>query len=483
MWGYPHERKHTGSKEKEQTTPHENLETTPIKVVKTTQTIQKKVGTQDNILNSKFAEELRHNWKSDASKWRSVKHIVTKVGWDQTHEQPKEAKATTAWWSAKNPRNWWNNKARLKQKKRAGKNDYMKWTWDHKPEANIGANGFKIASFNVQGTNMGGKRQEIETWMEHRHIDVLCLQESKNNCNATESRRGFTWYFSSSIKDADRDKIKKIRESGKKPPPQLVNKTTQKRGVAMVLSKRAEAALIRITAHGSNNMTGLFRGKTNILIHNTYQPHAGEKDKDLKDAEYHKMHAIRTHESRQNQAYFLAGDFNARILKACGLKTECFGKHFLKSHKSIEELGQEVWDNRERFVNYVQENNLVVHNTRFQKTKRKICTYHNKHGDHKGGGPWDAKNYGQLDFVITEQRWKNAVKDVWSDTHCWVSSDHFPIIAKIHIKFAKKDKTPSKQKVVKVDHWKTKCENPEKVKAFNESVSRCLDQEEFCRGR
>ena len=42
MWGYPHERQSKGCKEKEQETPHATMETPPIKVVKPTQTTQKK---------------------------------------------------------------------------------------------------------------------------------------------------------------------------------------------------------------------------------------------------------------------------------------------------------------------------------------------------------------------------------------------------------------------------------------------------------
>ena len=100
--------------------------------------LKKKVGIQDKILNSKFTEELRHDWKASGMKWRTVKHLASRAGWDETPEKPSDTSANLNWWSAKNPKNWWNNKAKLKQKKRPGKNDYMKWTWDHKPEAIMG---------------------------------------------------------------------------------------------------------------------------------------------------------------------------------------------------------------------------------------------------------------------------------------------------------------------------------------------------------
>ena len=82
----------------------------------------------------------------------------------------------------------------------------------------------KFATLNIQGPNMIGKRQEIEKWMEEKRIDILCIQETKINCNATEKRNGYTWYFSSDVKDADRDKANKMRSCNKKVPITLQEK-------------------------------------------------------------------------------------------------------------------------------------------------------------------------------------------------------------------------------------------------------------------
>ena len=68
----------------------------------------------------------------------------------------------------------------------------------------------------MQGINTLGKRQEIEKWMEIKRVDLLCIQETKVNCNAMECRNGFTWYFSSGVKDTDRDKATKLKSNNKK---------------------------------------------------------------------------------------------------------------------------------------------------------------------------------------------------------------------------------------------------------------------------
>eukprot|EP00973_Karenia_brevis_P020885 2870184-Karenia_brevis.AAC.1 len=64
------------------------------------------------------------------------------------------------------------------------------------------------------------------------------------------------------------------------------------------------------------------------------------------------------------------GDFNARILRLDGTIKENIGEHFLKTEKPIEEINKDVWDNRERFVNFIQDNELVVMSTMFKKNKK-----------------------------------------------------------------------------------------------------------------
>eukprot|EP00973_Karenia_brevis_P001414 191496-Karenia_brevis.AAC.1 len=81
-----------------------------------------------------------------------------------------------------------------------------------------------------------------------------------------------------------------------------------------------------------------------------------------------------------------------------------------QTDKPIEEINKDVWENIERLINFVQENDLVVRNTMFKKNKNNLCTYKNKNHQqgegHEGGPPWNTTKYGQIDFVIMEKRWK-----------------------------------------------------------------------------
>ena len=44
----------------------------------------------------------------------------------------------------------------------------------------------KIASLNMRGSKIRGKREEVEQWMQKQNIDVLAIQETHANMNARE---------------------------------------------------------------------------------------------------------------------------------------------------------------------------------------------------------------------------------------------------------------------------------------------------------
>ena len=165
-----------------------------------------------------------------------------------------------------------------KKVKDGAKNEYENTIWnrDRKGIRKM-KNKLKFATMNIQGINTLGKRQEIEKWMKKKKIDLLCIQETKINCNAMECRSGYTWYFSSGVKDAGRDKATKLKNSNKKIPPSLQEKIREHRGVGFVCSNELHEHVKTITAHDSNNITLNIKGTVDIIFHNTYQPRAGEK--------------------------------------------------------------------------------------------------------------------------------------------------------------------------------------------------------------
>ena len=70
-------------------------------------------------------------------------------------------------------------------------------------------NGLRMATINCKGLNILGKREHIINWMRKNNIDVACLQETQISSNSKETINGYTFYFSSSVKDKDRDIVNK----------------------------------------------------------------------------------------------------------------------------------------------------------------------------------------------------------------------------------------------------------------------------------
>eukprot|EP00973_Karenia_brevis_P093702 12418649-Karenia_brevis.AAC.1 len=68
----------------------------------------------------------------------------------------------------------------------------------------------------------------------------------------------------------------------KKIPAALNEKAREHRGVGIVFNKGVEKFVKQVTAHDGNNMTAHIEGPTTLIIHNTYQPHAGEQNIDQK---------------------------------------------------------------------------------------------------------------------------------------------------------------------------------------------------------
>jgi hypothetical protein len=71
-------------------------------------------------------------------------------------------------------------------------------------------------------------------------------------------------------------------------------------------------------------------------------------------------------------------------------------------------------------------------NTFFYKQEEKLITYKEDKA-HLGGPPYNRSKYETLDYVLVPNRWKNAIKDVESDVHAEINSDHYPMKIRVQI--------------------------------------------------
>ena len=52
----------------------------------------------------------------------------------------------------------------------------------------------KFATLNIRGVKKPGLREEIDMWMAKNEIDILCLQETRNNQNSRETMKNYTCF-------------------------------------------------------------------------------------------------------------------------------------------------------------------------------------------------------------------------------------------------------------------------------------------------
>ena len=125
----------------------------------------------------------------------------------------------------------------------------------------------------------------------------------------------------------------------------------------------------------------------------------------------------------------LCGDFNVR-LRSDDDDGVHIGRHIFEKHArdGLDELPG-IIENRELFTKELMEHDLIATNTFFHTIPSKLITY-KENKQHEGGPPFDRKNYDTLDYILIQQRWRNAVTNVESYMDSGINSDHYPLLSK-----------------------------------------------------
>jgi hypothetical protein len=90
-------------------------------------------------------------------------------------------------------------------------------------------------------------------------------------------------------------------------------------------------------------------------------------------------------------------------------------------------------------------------NTYFQKQDNQLATYREIGVTREA--PIQRGTHEQIDYVITHNRWKNSVRDIFSDAAANIDSDHYPICAKIKVKLkAIRKKEQARAKYIKCSY-------------------------------
>ena len=304
-----------------------------------------------------------------------------------------------------------------------------------------------LGTLNIRSTIRAGIREETEKWMTDNHIDILFIQETKQAHTTKEARGQFTWYFSGKNKNE--------------------NDNSRPIGVGMVIKNSLNELIEQLEAVTDKLMTCTFNFQPKLTCINVYMLHAQHTEED-KEAQYEELQKI-IERTNNNHPIIILGDFNARIQcrnNQNANETQVIGPHtFDKDNVDIDNRSEQVKWNRQILIDFCLEKHYIVANTWFQKQNHKLATFmeigtRREHNIKRG-------NWEQIDFILIQHRWRNAIRDCESDTMANIDSDHCPIKVKICAKY----KAPKKNMIKNQKYEKCSQEQNEKVnKAYKEEI-------------
>ena len=140
-------------------------------------------------------------------------------------------------------------------------------------------------------------------------------------------------------------------------------------------------------------------------IINTYNPQSG-CEKTEKERHYSDLQKA-YQENKRDHLCLILGDMNTRLQARKEQEEDVMGKFvFGKGEAVLETQAKDTSENRELFIEFCVENELVVTNTRFKKPNKEYCTY--KEINTNGFcAPWTPERFSTIDMCLVRHRWRN----------------------------------------------------------------------------
>lgn len=251
-----------------------------------------------------------------------------------------------------------------------------------------------IGTWNVRTMFETGKTAQVAAEMRRYNLDLLGISESRwTGAGQKKLATGELLLFSG-------------HEEANAPHSQ---------GVALMLTKMAQRALIGWEAHGPRILTACFRTtnrRINMDIIQCYAP-TNDSEEDVKEDFYNRLLTIIQACPRRNIIVTM-GDFNAKIGSNNQGYEEIMGKQGLG----------EMNENGERFANLCATTNLVIGGSFFQHKRIHKATWVSP----------DLMTENQIDHVCIGKKFRRSLEDVRVRRGADVASDHHLLGARMKLK-------------------------------------------------
>ena len=309
----------------------------------------------------------------------------------------------------------------------------------------------RIATLNIRGMNYITARQQIVYVMKKHHIDVLALLETHVNYTGKEIHDNYIFYFSSVVDDDQRkradkelemynDKCKKEKipqDEAKRERMRIRQRAAEKLGCAFVYKAKLNLE-INVQAIDNKNISMTIDTKPiPINIAATHAPHANHTIR-IKSSHYAGLEQ-QMDKWKPYEVNFLLGDFNARLLEQLPQECTIIGKHIYRTPTStIQDLSEQQRQNRHLFTEFCLSRKMIPMNTWFDKPSPLLATYRNVNTTQFNRTEVDMSTHAQMDFILINDRWKNAFSNITTIQETILDADHALLIADVHLKLAQK---------------------------------------------
>ena len=287
-----------------------------------------------------------------------------------------------------------------------------------------------IGTINIRGFKDVDKQEHVMKWMIEKKLDILAMQETYCNTNSKMKRQNFTYFFSTNITDLNRTEAEKQRKEQKgkgKGLNKIGNQIDQERhGVAFIVRNNILPLIEDVNQiDGRNIALTLKDHHSKILIINTYVPHSGY-DSETKNKHYLTLQKVLDQQNAHTKKIIL-GDFNTRLNIQRDEESDYIGKNIYRSSFNFPEHQKtQTQENREIFLQFCADNQLIATNTFGNQPQKEIWTYTDPVGEK-----------AQLDYILINKKWQNSLLNCKVDVNAGIYSDHRPILAQIRTRLAK----------------------------------------------
>ena len=200
----------------------------------------------------------------------------------------------------------------------------------------------------------------------------------------------------------------------------------QSEGVALLLNRKTEKALLEWKPFGSRLLKARFHSKyTKLSVLVCYAP-TEDANAEVKDAFYDQLQTA-LESVHAHDMLLILGDLNAKVGSDNTGREHVMGKHGIGT----------INDNGERLADFCEENNLLIGGTLFQHKHIHKTTWTSPDGT--------TKKTKQIDHVIINRRWRSSLQDVRAYRGADVASDHTLLLAVVSLKLRRSKRRQARQ--------------------------------------